>query len=180
MPDTYSPIPELNSLHDLDKAQVGNEYLSAGFEFLPFGDSSWVQTWSADSDFLNGVLPFAQANASASVYALWRIDDRSELVTLPVVVFGDEGGFHVVARSLRELFQLLSYDAEMVVAWDMCYMLRDEDDYSPSGGHEAYVAWLQREVGLAPVQDPDPIMTRAQSELGEQFAAWMARYYTDS
>jgi hypothetical protein len=120
--------------------------------------------------FLAGVLPFAQASHSGSVSALWRVDDRSEWVTLPVVVFGDEGGAHVVARSLRERLRLLSYDAEMVVADDECFMLRDEDD-RVSGGHAAYVAGLQREVGVEPVDDPEPIIARAQAELGEQFVA---------
>ena len=72
------------------------------------------------------MLPFAQANGSGSVYALWRVDDREDLGALPVVVLGSEGGFHVVARNLAELLQLLGFDAEIAVDWNDAYMIRVE------------------------------------------------------
>ncbi|MCZ1013123.1 hypothetical protein [Streptomyces noursei] len=67
------------------------------------------------------------ANASGSRYALWRVDDRAELATLPVVVFGDEGGIGLVARNLRELFQQLGCDRALHVG-DYSAWFDDETD----------------------------------------------------
>jgi hypothetical protein len=105
------------------------------------------------------------------MYALWRVDDRSDLATLPVVVFGDEGGQHVVARNLRELFQLLGYDSEIHVDWDEAYFYRDHGQ-EHRDGHAEYVGWLDQNFGLSPANHPDQIVSAARDELGERFAAW--------
>src|SRR4051794_33348434 len=99
--DPYSPVPELNLLMALQN-RLGFENYADGFGLTDFGDTSGVEAgWSKDPEFLSRLVPFAQANGTGSMYALWRVDDRSDLATLPVVVFGDEGGQHVVARNLR-------------------------------------------------------------------------------
>jgi hypothetical protein len=89
-----------------------------------------------------------------------------------VVVFGDEGGQHVIARDLRELFQILGYDCEVTVDWDEAYYYRDPDD-PPSAGHELYVAWLAEHFGLTPAEDPDVLVATAQAEWEERFQSWI-------
>jgi cell wall assembly regulator SMI1 len=76
-------------------------------------------------------VPFAQANASGSLYELW-LQDKDDLTGVPVVTFGDEGGQHVVARSLAVLLQIVGYDAEALVDHDEVSFYRDDDDYEPS------------------------------------------------
>lgn len=98
------------------------------------------------------------------------MDDRADLATLPVVVFGDEGGLSVVARNLRELRQLLGYDCEISVFDDEAYFLRDgydNDEHSES--HREYVGWLAEHFGLAATEEPDSIMQAAQAQFGERF-----------
>ncbi len=172
-----SPIPELNRLEELQHELEG-EFLAEGFEIIEYADASFLRPWSEDPDFLDRLIPFAQANHSGSVYALWRLDDRADLASLPVVVFGDEGGQHVVARTLRELFQLLGHDREIMVDRDEAFFPPFDDDDEPSGGHERYVAWLD-ERGLSPTHDPDSVVSAAQAELGERFAKWVGRFVTD-
>ncbi|MEX3105965.1 MULTISPECIES: hypothetical protein [unclassified Streptomyces] len=133
MNTTYSPVPELNLLKDFQD-EVGYENFADGFGLTEYGDvSGLVAGWSDDPEFTGGLIPFAQATGGGSFYALWRLDDRTDLATLPVVVFGDEGGQHVVARDLRELFRLLGFDTEISVDWDSAYFYRAEDD-----PHSAY------------------------------------------
>jgi hypothetical protein len=167
----YSPVPELNLLAAF-QAEVGAENYSECFALTEFGDTSGIEAgWFKDPSLLAGLIPFAQANGSGSFYALWRIDDRADLATLPVVVFGNEGGQHVVARNLPELFRLVAYDSEIMVDWDTAYFYRREDD-EHAQGHDRFVAWLEQNFGLAPADDPDAIIAVAQAELAEAFDIW--------
>ncbi|ARF54958.1 hypothetical protein [Streptomyces gilvosporeus] len=184
------PIAELELLRQFEQRDPGGWY-AEGFELYgpaEYGRTSGIDTWSKDPQFLHAFLAFATANHSGSIYALWRLDghtdDGTDLATLPVVVFGDEGGVHVVARSLRELFQLLTCDARMWATDECAYFYADEidevdEDHEPSRRHPEYVDWLKREFGLDPVADPDGAIDAAQDELGERFDAWMRRYVDD-
>ncbi|MET8976990.1 hypothetical protein ABZX85_15350 [Streptomyces sp. NPDC004539] len=172
---TYSPVPELNLLKDFED-EVGYENFADGFGLTEYGDvSGLVAGWSGDPEFLARLIPFAQATGGGSFYALWKIDDRADLATLPVVVFGDEGGQYVVARDLRELLRLLGFDAEISVDWESVYFYRDEDEpHSPS--HDTYAAWLHERFGLSVAQDPDAVLAAAGEELGQRFADWAEPY----
>ncbi|GAA3294140.1 hypothetical protein [Streptomyces cinereospinus] len=170
MDTSYSPVAELNALKELqDELGFGN--YADGFGLFAYGDTSWVDTWSQAPEFAARLVPFARANASGSFYALWRLDDRTDLATLPVVVFGDEGGMHVVARDLRELFRLLGFDAEIRVFWDCAYFYREPGERH-TDGHSAYAAWLDRRFGLLPADAPDALVAAAQEELGRRFEDW--------
>lgn len=172
MDTVYSPVAALNLLKDLED-RLGFENYAEGFGlFEEYGDTfGLVAGWSKDPGFSARLIPFAQANGSGSFYALWRLDDQMDLATLPVVVFGDEGGQHVVARNLRELFQLLGFDTEISVDWDSADFYR-ELDHPHTAGHAEYVAWLGQYFGLPVTEDPDALVAVAQAELGQRFADW--------
>ena len=84
------------------------------------------------------------------------------------MVFGDEGGQHVVARNLRELYQLLACNVEISVDRQEAYFYHDEDD-APDVNDE-YVEWLASKFALTPPADPALIVAAAQAEFGEPFA----------
>ncbi len=173
----YSPIGVLNSLYEL-QTDVGSDAYADGFELTDYGDTSGLEAWSVDPEFLNRLVPFAQANASGSIYALWR-EDKDDLTSEPVVIFGDEGGQHVVARSLAVLLQIVGYDAEPLVDYDEVSFYRDDDDYEPSSGLDAYVQWLANELGVAPADDPGALVAAAQLEVGPAFDSWVAQFLPD-
>jgi hypothetical protein len=175
-------VSELNLLKALDDRL--NEFYADGFELYDYGDSRHAMGWSKDPAFFAGVVPFAQANHSGSAYMLWRADDRPD-AQLPVVVFGDEGGCHVVARNVRELLRLLAFDSEIFVDWDEAYFYRydvdadddaDDADHDHTPGHAQYVAWLDDQFRLTPADDPNGIVAAAQAEYGERFAAWVGPF----
>ncbi|MEV6348442.1 hypothetical protein [Actinoplanes sp. NPDC051851] len=175
MSTDYSPVPELNLLKDLQD-EVGYGEYADGFGLDEFGDTSGlVAGWSKDPAFLARLIPFARATGGGSFYAFWRVDDRDDLARLPVVVFGDEGGQHVVARDLRELFQLIAYDAEISVDWDEAYYYRG-DGHEPSDAHADFVTWLGERFGRAPAEDPDAVVAAAQAAYGRSFGAWASAY----
>ncbi|MEU5303462.1 hypothetical protein [Streptomyces noursei] len=171
--------------------------------FGRFGDTSGIDTWSKDPEFLDRFRSFAVANASESRYALWRVDDRADLATLPVVVFGDEGGIGLVARNLRELFQQLGCDRALYVgdysAWFDDEADDETDDDSDGDGGDGgdrdrdgdgdagfeirdngeYLAWLKEHFGLAAAPDPNVLVAAAEEEFAERFANWFGRFVDD-
>ena len=171
MTATYSPIPELNLLHDF---AADHPEFSDGFEFYAYDrpDAGLVEWFDMKGDepgirdFLDRVVPFAQATGGGSFYAIWRCDDRADLATLPVVLFGDEGELDVVGSGLRDLFRLLALDDER-------FYVDEDDDYPASAHHGEYVAWLDATFGLAPPADPDAILDLARAEHGEPFVEWL-------
>jgi hypothetical protein len=168
-------IPELNLLQQFQD-RVGHGAYSECFGLDDWNDTSGLEAgWSKDPEFLSRLIPFATATGSGSFYALWRTDDRADLTTLPVVVFGDEGGEHVVAGDLRGLLRLLTFDCEPTVDHDQAFFFK-LDGHEPSEAHGEYVAWLAEHFGLAAVDDPDEIVDAAQAEYSERFGAWKSRY----
>ncbi|MER6948305.1 hypothetical protein ABT294_30185 [Nonomuraea sp. NPDC000554] len=178
MNDTYSPVPELNQLNELQERLEG-EFISDGFELIEFGEPRH-DGWSDAPEFLDGFLPFAYANSSGSFYALWRVDDRTDLSTLPVAVFGDEGGIHLIACTPRDLFRQLACDRPLWVDWGGvdfgAYEGYHRDGDRRRRAHETYLAWLDQTFDLAPPDDPNELVRAAERELGARFTSWVGRF----
>ncbi|MFD8383797.1 hypothetical protein ACFV2X_35685 [Streptomyces sp. NPDC059679] len=175
MSNAYSPIPELNLLKEFDD-KFGAEGYADGFELRDYDDKKWLDGWLRDpenpdrAEFFAGLIPFADATGSGSVYALWRCDDRADLADLPVVFLGDEGDVWVHASNLRELFRLLPIER------DMAYEDEDLDELFPA--RQEYLAWLNRNFGLAPPdEDEEEALFKAAMEaFAPQFGTWLGRF----
>lgn len=181
MSDAYSPVPELNLLKQLE-GRIGGGNISVGFHLGEFGRTVGIDTWSKDPAFLDSFHSFANANASGSIYAIWRVDDRTDLANLPVVVFGDEGGIGLVARNLRELFRQLACDKALYVG-DFDAGFDDEDDPEEKDQeydhHAEYVTWLEQHFGLVPAENPNALVTAAEKQFAARFANWVGRFVDD-
>ncbi|MEU9111742.1 hypothetical protein AB0D04_08130 [Streptomyces sp. NPDC048483] len=178
MSDAYSPVAELNRLKEFDE-RCGSEFYATGFELVEFGRSCGAETYSEEQEFIGSFLCFARANGSGSDYALWRVDDREDLATLPVVVFGDEGGIGVVARNLRDLFRQLGCDWWQWPSWDGAQFMEPDTDDKPSPRHGDYVAWLNENFGLISPDNPNDLRDAAETEFGAQLESWVDRFYQD-
>ncbi|MFD8542602.1 hypothetical protein [Streptomyces sp. NPDC059649] len=182
MSDVYSPVPELNLLKELED-RIGGENISTGFDLTEFGSTAGIDTWSKDPEFLGSFASFALANATGSIYALWRIDGRANWADMPVVVFGDEGGLALVAGNLRDFFQQLACDKALYVG-DYDAGFDDEDDQNDEdrGEHDRhgeYLAWLEQHFGLTPAENPNALVIAAEKELATRFANWVGRFVDD-
>lgn len=171
MSEAYSPVPELNLLREFSD-RIGPVYYSDGFELREYGSDAGLHTWSEHPDFLSRFIPFAQANGSGSDYALWRCDDRTDLATLPVVLVGDEGDLHVVARGLTELFQLLALDSE---PFSDGGFLDTESVEEHSDSHHEFLAWLDQNFGLGPPEDLR-VLKAEQKAYDDRFRTWASQY----
>jgi len=165
---------DLIELYKFDQRSKG-EY-ARGFELSDLSEKSMLRTYSEDSLFLSSLVEFAQANYSGSHYAIW-IADNPDLNSAPVVVFGDEGGYHIVAENIKQLLVILSCDAEAMVSWDRVVYFKDpEDETSPWRGE--FCDWLKKAFGIQPTDDADAnlITEMAQTKHGENFKKWMKQF----
>ncbi|WP_405675688.1 hypothetical protein OG292_09690 [Streptomyces sp. NBC_01511] len=158
MSDVYSPIPELNSLRELEDRLAG-QFFAPGFELFDYDDGLDWFCGRAEPEYLERLIYFGRATSSGSYYALWRCDDRDDLATLPVIFLGDQGDLYVAARDLRELFRLLACEPD------------DPDDLCPGRGE--YLAWLSREFGLTAPDSTEAVTGPAEEEYEQRFADWV-------
>ena len=138
-----------------------------------------IKTWSEEEAFLNRVYPFAQANCSGSFYTIWDDGTGKALDQMPIVVFGDEGGEHIVAENLLQLLHLLTFDNEISVSFDGVYFYKDDEDYEESEDLQKYLNWLKNDYNLEQVTNPDEIIEAAQLNHKEAFDTWSKQYYAE-
>jgi len=157
----------------------GQEYFSDGFEFSADKEKLGLKTYSTDELFLNSIHEFANADGTGSTYAFWLKDNITNLENAPIVVFGSEGGYHVVAKNLDELLQILTFDCEPMVGWDEVYYYKNTDEYEPSRKITEYRKWLKKELSIDSLDNADPIVQSAQNEYQASFKAWVGNFYDD-
>ncbi|MFI7287169.1 hypothetical protein ACIBRY_11040 [Streptomyces anulatus] len=176
----YAPIPALSLLKEFEDGV--DDFFAPGFELIAFGEDDGGYPQLSDR-----IRPFAQATGSGSTYAIWLLDDRADLATLPVLLLGDEGGVHVVARDLPELLRVLASGWSPMCGWDGVdyYDEREEEDgdeeegYDPCPENSAFRAWLRDRFGLEAAEDPNTVVRAAGAELGDAFAAWIGPLIPD-
>jgi hypothetical protein len=168
---------ELEKLIYFQTKISGFENYSQGFGVL-IDDKSGLKSWSDDEAFLSKLIPFAQANGSGSFYVIWDDNRGKQIDQMPIVVFGDEGGAHVVAENIRQLLHLLTYDAEIFVDFDEAYFYKDKKSYVESDDLNEYLKWLKGDYSLDQIENTEPIIQSAQEKYKEKFDKWFAQYIT--
>lgn len=166
----------LKALFEFESQFSLEQSFSEGF-YLEDVDKSGLRTWSENEEFLDNIIEFASANYTGSSYAFWKIND--DLNVCPIVVFGDEGGCHIVAENILGLMQLLTYDTEVSVDYDQVYFYKNEDDYQESENLSAYINWLKQNFNLDLTENPELIIEKAQEKYKEQFDKWTRQYFAE-
>ncbi|MGV6838917.1 MAG: hypothetical protein ACWA40_01845 [Planktomarina sp.] len=128
---------------------------------------------------------FAVSDGSGGYYAFWIKDDKIRLEDAPIVCYSSEGDIRIVAKNIRDLLRLLTFDAEIVDGT----AFRDDDD-ERSENHHVFVKWLKEEFNLDPVgdvivieaegicysRDVQKIVCDAQDMFQDDFMSWHAKY----
>ncbi len=151
------------------------EFYSQGFA-VTIDDKLGLKSWSEEPSFLDKLFPFAQANGSGSFYAIWDDGTTKPISEMPIVVFGDEGGTHVVAENILQLLHLITFDTEISVDLEEAYFYKSED-YEESRDLNKFLKWLQENYGLTQTLDPSEIIASAQEKYKEPFDKWFEQYY---
>jgi hypothetical protein len=169
------PVPPALAQLLAFQEKTGFEEYAEGFGLYEDDKSGLRHGWSDTPAFLEKLLPFAQANGSGSFYALWKHNDDTPLADLPVVVFGDEGGEHIVAANIPEFLRLLTIDAEPMIYEGVSYYKDPEDD-NESAYAEDYRNWLKEHFALEPLEEADDIIAPAQERYQAAFDEWKGQY----
>ena len=142
---SYKVPEDLVKLYEFEQ-EYGSETYSECFGLRIIEDKTGIKTWSEKEEFYTSFIEFAGANGSGSTYAYWLID--SDINNCPIVVFGDEGGIHVVAENARKLIHLLTFDTEISVDFDNAYFYQDEEYYEENENKQEFQEWAKKEFNL--------------------------------
>lgn len=153
-------------------------YYADGFALI-IEDKAMLKTYSEDEKFLSSFVEFAQADGTGSIYSFWLRNNNTDLNKAPIIVFGSEGGYHIVAENLKALMQILTYDAEPMVDWDRAYFYKDEEDYEPTPRHKQYVKWLADNFNISPIQDAGELVGEAQDQYQDELVNFVKTYYAE-
>lgn len=168
-----------NDLVKLYKFQqeYGSETYSECFGLTITNDKTGIKTWSEEEEFYNSFIEFAGANGSGSSYAYWLID--KDLNNCPIVVFGDEGGIHVVAENIRRLIHLLTLDTEISVDFDYAYFYKDEEYYEDNENKEEFHEWVKEEFNLNAIEtneEADEIIEQAKKKYKQKLNFFLVKF----
>ncbi|MET3026001.1 hypothetical protein ABXT06_04935 [Flavobacterium sp. UW10123] len=170
-------LPEdLVKLYEFEQ-EHGVETYSECFGLTITEEKTGIKTWSEEEEFYNSFIEFAGANGSGSSYAYWIID--KDLNNCPIVVFGDEGGVHVVAENTQKLIQLLTLDTEISVDFDKAYFYQDEEYYEESENKEEFCEWVKEEFSLNAIEtneEADEIVEEAQRKYKQKFNDFLVKF----
>jgi hypothetical protein len=150
------------------------EFYSQGFA-VTIDDKLGLKSWSEEPSFLVKLFPFAQANGTGSFYAIWIDGTTKPINEMPIVVFGDEGGTHIVAENILGLLHLITFDTEISVDFEQAYFYKSED--YKKAELSKFLKWLQENYGLTQTLNPSEIITSAQDKHQAQFDKWFEQYY---
>ncbi|WDF65575.1 hypothetical protein [Flavobacterium sp. KACC 22763] len=172
----YKLPEDLVKLYEFEQ-EYGVETYSECFGLTITEEKTGIKTWSEEEEFYNSFIEFAGANGSGSSYAYWIIDN--DLNNCPIVVFGDEGGVHVVAESTQKLIQLLTLDTEISVDFDKAYFYQDEEYYEESENKEEFREWVKEEFNLNAVEtneEADEIVEETQRKYKQKFNDFLVKF----
>lgn len=172
----YKLPEDLVKLYDFEQ-EHGVESYSECFGLTITEEKTGIKTWSEEEEFYNSFIEFAGANGSGSSYAYWLID--KDLNNCPIVVFGDEGGVHVVAESTRKLIQLLTLDTEISVDFDSAYFYKDEEYYEESENKEEFQEWVKEQFGFDAIEsneEADEIVAQAKRKYKQKFNDFLVKF----
>ncbi|WP_281233625.1 hypothetical protein [Flavobacterium gelatinilyticum] len=172
----YELPDDLVKLYRFEK-KYGSETYSECFGLRIIDDKTGIKTWSEEEEFYNSFIEFAGANGSGSSYAYWLIDD--DLNNCPIVVFGDEGGIHVVAENIRRLIHLLTFDTEISVDFDYAYFYKDEEYYEENENKEIFLEWVKEEFNLNAIEsseETDEIVDQAKKKYKKKLNDFLVKF----
>lgn len=167
---------ELQSLWEFNQQIPDGKVFCEGFWLTIDEQNFMLKTYSTQDAFLSSFVCIAEADGTGSLYYFWINEGKYALKEAPIIVFGSEGGYFVVAQNIRELLQILAFDVEPTVSWEKIYYYKDDNDYLPTDFHFKYKKWLNENYQLDAPEEADQLVANAQRQYQEDFYNWMRKY----
>lgn len=171
--------------YDLEKlfefeSEYGAESYAESF-YLNIFDKTGLKTYSTQESFLLSFIEFATATASGSIYAIWVINENLDIC--PIVVFGDEGGIHLVAKNTKEFIRLLSYDTEIMVTGESAWFYKSGISDNQRKNRRAFLHWIKANFGMEPIETDDEanlIIKAAKDKFANSLYDFLIKYDIDT
>jgi predicted DNA-binding WGR domain protein len=146
-------------------------------------------------EYTNQMLPFAVADGTGGIVALWVREGNDDLENAPIIYYGSEGGISVVAQNLKEYIQILSFGAECMDG-SFYHSIDEYDDdsdfkdfksefihYNPN--FLSFRKWMKETLNITPVEDWDEedndivegLVKNAIKKLTKSFDKWQYQFY---
>jgi hypothetical protein len=107
IPEDLDRLLRLSADNNLRRLSYELEYAGIKFRFVEDSDE-WLTHWLGyESQIINHVLGIA-TNGAGDLLAFWLYYDEWDLTDAPIVFFGHEGIFSVLANNFKELLPLLA------------------------------------------------------------------------
>jgi hypothetical protein len=171
----YNLPKDLKILFDFEN-EFGSESFSECF-CLNIIDKTGLKSWCKKQEFLDAFIEFATANGSGSSYAYWLVE--KDIEKCPIVVFGDEGGIHVVADSTKNLIHLLTYDVEIMINHEKITFYKDEDEYEKSENKKEFVKWAKEKFDLKAIksnEETEKIISGAKNKFQGKLNSFLEKF----
>ena len=162
-----------------------DEMYSESFYLYPSDDDEFKFYFDFDEEtskkYSKSILVFAKADGTGGFLAFWLQGNNKELKNAPIINYGSEGDIQVVAKNIRELMQILTFDVELMDG--SCY--KSAEYYEESPRRKEYISWLKKEFDISPVDDVKEgesetiksIIMNSQKTYKIPFEEWHAVYY---
>ncbi len=194
IPNTLKLLAEFENKH-------GHETFGESF-YLRTEENAFESYFDEDSvdekqmeEYVNHMLPFAVADGTGGIVALWVRDKESDLEKAPIICYGSEGDISVVAQNIKEYVKILSFGAECMDG--SCY--HSIDDYDEESDFKDFKSeflhynpnflifrkWMKDTLDVTPVKKwddesssvVDKIIEKAQKKLNKSFDKWQYQFY---
>ncbi len=174
---------ELTKLWEFENLIFKNDedFYSQCFQLKVDKEKLGLKTYSKKKEFLNSILEFADAEGMGGTYGFWRQDMTDNLSEAPIVAFGGDGGFSIVAENCLDLLEILCSDSEPIVDIDTNKIDFDiDDEYAEqSRNHKKYVKWFKDTFKVTEIRDPNDIVAKARKKYQAKFLKWMKMYFKE-
>jgi len=156
-------------------------FFSQGFEFEPENIKYMYESYSSEKEFNESFICIGSADGMGSEYAFW-VKNTDDLTNAPIIAFGGEGGYQIIAQNFDELVRILTFDTEPMIDWDGIEFYKDEDDYEPSENIDKFHAWVKANLGLEIInmaEEIDDIISKAQEVHQTELKSFVGQFYEE-
>ncbi|MCT4613916.1 MAG: hypothetical protein N4A49_03460 [Marinifilaceae bacterium] len=156
-------------------------FFSDGFEFEPENIKYMYESYSFDKEFIESFMCIGSADGMGSEYAFW-LKDGNDLTNVPIVAFGGEGGYHIIAKNFDELIRILTFDSEPMIDWDGIEFYKDQGDFEASQNANEFHDWVKTNLKLEIIdsdEDIYKIISEAKEIYQTELKEWVSKFYEE-
>lgn len=151
-----------------------------GFHLIAEDEKHMLKSYATEPEFLASFMKIAQSDFGGGEYLFW-LKEAKDLTKAPIVCFGGEGGYQIVANNFNELLQILTYDVETIgIDWDSVSYYKDKDEFSPSKNADAFSKWIKSTLGVDAIdteEQIEQIVQNAQNQHQGALEKWVHQFY---